>query len=137
MPSEDKWKANMEKVAFMKKFPGLTLNWESVVGKTIEHVTPIKGAAGTAVLVFNDGSFVVTAPLNPEPSDLREALHHARHQLEAKHPQAYADYDRLASKDKAAQRAARLENILGAIHNNLPHIPELKDRLKELVKEWK
>lgn len=136
MPSEDKWKANMEKVAFMKKFPGLALNWDSMVGKTIENVTPIKGTAA-AVLVFNDGSFVVTPPLNPEPSDLREALHHARHQLEPKHPQAYVEYDRLAAKDKAAQRTARLENILGAIHNNLPHIPELKDRLKELVKEWK
>lgn len=137
MPPEDKWKANMEKVAFMKKFPGLRVNWDSLVGKTIESVTSIKGTAGAAVLVFDDGSFVVTPPLNPEPSDLREALHHARHQLEPKHPQAYAEYDRLAAKDKAAQRAARLENILGAIHNNLPHIPELKDRLKELVKEWK
>ncbi|MET0513995.1 MAG: hypothetical protein ABW047_01510 [Nitrospiraceae bacterium] len=127
----------MEKVAFMKKFPGLSLNWDSLVGKTIEHVTSIKGTAGAAVLVFDDGSFVVTAPLNPDPSDLREALHHARHHLEPKHPQAYAEYDRLAAKDKAAQRAARLENIIGAIHNNLPQIPELKDRLKELVKEWK
>jgi len=137
MPPEEKWKANMEKVAFMKKFPGLSLNWDSLVGKTIEHVTSIKGTAGAAVLVFDDGSFVVTAPLNPDPSDLREALHHARHHLEPKHPQAYAEYDRLAAKDKAAQRAARLENIIGAIHNNLPQIPELKDRLKELVKEWK
>ena len=128
MPPEDKWKANLDKVAFMKKFPGLRVTWDSLVGKTIESVTSIKGTAGAAVLVFDDGSFVVTPPLNPEPSDLREALHHARHQLEPKHPQAYAEYDRLAAKDK---------NILGAIHNNLPHIPELKDRLKELVKEWK
>jgi len=137
MPPEDKWKANMEKVAFMKKFPGLRVNWDSLVGKTIESVTSIKGTVGDAVLIFDDGSFVVTPPLKPEPSDLREALHRARHQLEPKHPQAYAEYDRLAAKDKAAQRAARLENILGAIHNNLPHIPELKDRLKELVEEWK
>ena len=27
--------------------------------------------------------------------------------------------------------------ILGAINNNLEQIPELKDRLKELMKEWK
>ena len=137
MPSEDKWKANMEKVAFMKKFPGLTLNWGSMVGKTIENVTPINGTTGPTVLVLDDGSFVVAPPLNPEPSDLREALQQARHQLEPKYPQAYAEYDRLTAQDKAAQRTARLENILGAIHNNLPHIPELKDRLKELVKEWK
>jgi hypothetical protein len=30
-----------------------------------------------------------------------------------------------------------LENILGAIHNNMEQIPELKDRLRELVKQWK
>ena len=36
-----------------------------------------------------------------------------------------------------AQRTARLENILGAIRNNMEQIPELKDRLKDLVKEWK
>ena len=50
---------------------------------------------------------------------------------------AYEDYDRLAKKDKEALRSARLEKIIGAIQNNLEQIPELKDRLKELVKEWK
>jgi hypothetical protein len=47
------------------------------------------------------------------------------------------EYDRLVKKDKDALKAARVEKILGAIQNNLEHHPELKDRLKALVKEWK
>jgi hypothetical protein len=42
----------------------------------------------------------------------------------------------LVQKDKDALRQARLEKILGAIENNLAQIPELKERLKALVKEW-
>jgi len=38
--------------------------------------------------------------------------------------------------DKDALRQARLEKIIGAIQNNLEQIPELKERLKALVKEW-
>jgi hypothetical protein len=57
--------------------------------------------------------------------------------LEPRHREAYAEYDRLARVDKEALRSARLENIIGAIHNNLELIPELKDRLRELVKQWK
>ena len=38
--------------------------------------------------------------------------------------------------DREATRMARMENILGAIHNNLKDIPELKDRIRSLVKKW-
>ena len=34
MAVEEKWKANLEKVAFMKQFPGLLGNWESLADKT-------------------------------------------------------------------------------------------------------
>jgi len=61
----------------------------------------------------------------------------ARAQLEPEHPAAYMEYDRLVMKDKDALKSARVDKILGAIHNNLEQIPELKDRLKALVKEWK
>ncbi|MFZ1763580.1 MAG: hypothetical protein WAT99_11905, partial [Nitrospira sp.] len=71
------------------------------------------------------------------PYELGEALQVGRSYLEPKHPEAYIGYDQLLKKDKDAQRAARLENILGAIRNNMEQIPELKDRLKDLVKEWK
>ena len=61
----------------------------------------------------------------------------ARAHLEPTHRSAYAEYDRLAKKDRDAPKSARLEKIVGAIQNNLEQIPELKERLKELVKEWK
>ena len=137
MPADDKWKANMEKVAFMKAFPGLLRHWEALAGKTVEAVTPLKSKAGAAALICTDGSFVVLPPLTTEPYELGEALQAGRSYLEPKHPAAYIGYDQLLKKDKDAQRTARLENILGAIRNNMEQIPELKDRLKDLVKEWK
>ena len=137
MATEDKWKANAEKVAFMKRFPGLVTDWTQLAGRTVEAVEPLAGKPGAMVLVFTDGSFVMAPPLAPEPWELGEALKSARPYLAGKHEQAYAEYDRLVQKDRDALRAARLEKILGAIHNNLEQIPELKDRLKELVKEWK
>ena len=137
MPADEKWKANMEKVAFMKAFPGLLRHWEALAGKTVEAVTPLKSKAGAAALICTDGSFVVLPPLTTEPYELGEALQAARSYLEPKHHEAYLGYDQLLKKDKDAQRTARLENILGAIRNNMEQIPELKDRLKDLVKEWK
>jgi hypothetical protein len=137
MSTEDKWKANMEKVAFMKQFPGLVGSWDSLSGKTVEAVIGLTSKAGSAVVVFTDGSFTVVPPLVTEPYELGEALAAARQYLEPKHPTAYAEHDRLVKKDKDAQKSARLNNILGAIQNNVDQIPELKDKLKALVKEWK
>lgn len=137
MPVEEKWKANQEKVAFMKQFPGLTLAWNQLQGKTIEAVAPLPSKAGAAVIVFSDGSFTVAPPLAPEPWELTEGLGAARRFLEPKHRDAFTEYDRLARQDKEALRHARLEKILGAIQNNLEQIPELKDRLKRLVDQWK
>ena len=137
MPTEDKWKANMEKVAFMKQFPGLLANWEAMEGKAIEAVIPLKGKQGAAVVVFSDATFTIAPPMATEPYELGEALTVARKFLESKHRTAYVEYDRLVKKDKDALKSARLEKIVGAIQNNLEQIPELKDRLKALVKEWK
>lgn len=137
MAVEEKWKANQAKVAFMKQFPGLASSWASLQGKTIEAATPLSGKAGAAVLVCSDGSFAVAPPLAPEPWELAEGLGAARQTLEPRHRDAYAEYDRLVKQDKEALRAARLEKIIGAIENNLEQIPELKDRLRRLVDEWK
>jgi hypothetical protein len=71
-----------------------------------------------------------------EPYELGETLTAGRSLLEAQHAHAYQEYDRLAKNDKDALRQARLEKIIGAIENNLAQIPELKERLKALVKEW-
>lgn len=135
--AEDKWKANMEKVAFMKQFPGLAFSWELCEGKTIATVTPLPSKPGFATLVFTDGSFIVAPPLDTQPKELGEGLNTARASLEPKHPEPYKEYDRLVQQDKDATRAARLEKIIGAIQNNLEQIPELKDRIRRLVKEWK
>ncbi len=133
---EDKWKANMAKVSFMKQFPGVAFNWEQVTGKTIESVTPLASQPGYATLVFTDGSFLIAPPLNTQPKELGEGLNVARPALEPKHRESYREYDRLVKQDKDATKAARLEKIIGAIHNNLEQIPELKDRLKALVRQW-
>lgn len=137
MAVEEKWKANQAKVVFMKQFPGLAPSWTELQGKTLEAVAPLSGKAGAAVLVFSDGSFVIAPPLAPEPWELTEGLGVARKALEPKHPEAYAEFDRLTHQDKEALRTARLEKIIGAIENNLERIPELKDRLRRLVDEWK
>lgn len=137
MAVEDKWKANLDKVAFMKRFPGLLGNWEALAGKTIKAVIALKGKQGAAVLVCTDGTFTIVPPMASEPYELGEALAVARTILEPTHQAAYVEYDRLVKKDRDALRSARVEKILGAIHNNLEQMPELKDRLKELVKEWK
>jgi diglucosylglycerate octanoyltransferase len=137
MATEDKWKANFEKVAFMKQFPGLLGTWEALKGKTIEAVIPLKGKQGAAAIICSDGTFTVAPPMMTEPYELGETLAVGRSILEPKHQKDYVEYDRLAKKDKDALKTARLEKIIGAIENNLEQIPELKERLKALVKEWK
>lgn len=127
----------MEKVAFTKRFPGLSLDWKSFEGKGIQAVIPLTGKPGAMVIVCDDATFTVASALSPDPWMLGQAIADARSQLEPTHRAAYEEYDRLTTKDKEALRTARLEKILGAIHNNLEQIPELKERLKELVKEWK
>ncbi len=137
MATEDKWKANLEKVAFMKQFPGLLPTWEALKGKTIEAVIPLKSKQGAAAIICRDGTFTVAPPMMIEPYELGETLAAGRSLLEHKHQQAYVEYDRLAKNDKDALKTARLEKIIGAIENNLEQIPELKERLKALVKDWK
>ncbi|MGE3976092.1 MAG: hypothetical protein AB7F94_00710 [Nitrospira sp.] len=127
----------MEKVAFTQQFPGLLLDWKSFEGKAIQAVIPLTGKPGAAVIVCSDATFTVVPTLSPDPWTLGQAIVDARAQLEPAYHAAYAEYDRLVGKDKEALRIARLEKILGAIRNNLEQIPELKERLKELVKEWK
>ncbi len=86
MPADEKWKANMEKVAYIKAFPGLLHHWEQLVGKTIEAVTPLKSKAGAAAVVFTDGSLIVAPPLTAEPYELGEALQASRRYLEPTTP---------------------------------------------------
>lgn len=132
---EDKWKANQEKVAFMKRFPGLLSTWDQLCGKVLEKAIPLKTRSGT-VLVFSDKTFIIAPSLTLDPSELKDALGVARPVLESAHTRAYAEYDRLVERDQAASREARLEKIVGAIENNVEQIPELKDHVRSLVEKW-
>ncbi|RMH09191.1 MAG: hypothetical protein D6704_01650 [Nitrospirae bacterium] len=133
---ELKWKMNQEKVAVAKAFPGLNKSWTDTVGKCIQTIVPLQRTPGGAVLLFTDGTFAVAHPLFLEPRLLTDAISVARPFLEPLYPEAYARYDICVHQDQEATKQARLENILGAIHNNLEWIPELKERLRALVKEW-
>ena len=134
--NEEKWKANQAKVAFLKQFPGLIQCWEETLGQSVQSIIPLNSDSPHVVLEFSNGSFAITPPIETEPKFLREGIEIARSALELKHPEAYIHYDRLAKQDKEASQNARLENILGAIQNNLDQIPELKDRIRSLVKKW-
>ena len=134
--NEEKWRANQEKVAFLKRFPGLVHTWEEVQGQTVQSIIPLKSEATLSVLVMTNGNFTIAHAPETEPKYLREGIETARPTLEHIHPEAFAQYSILADRDKEATRTARLENILGAIENNLEQIPELKDRIRSLVQEW-
>ena len=134
--NEEKWKANQAKVAFLKQFPGLIQCWEETLGQSIQSIIPLNSDSPHVVLEFSDGSFAIAPPLETEPKFLREGIETARSALEPRHSEAYIQYDRLTEQDKEASQKARLENILGAIQNNLDQIPELKDRICSLVKKW-
>ena len=136
MSVEEKWKANREKVAFLKQFPGLITSWDHTLGRIVESVKILQAKPDRAVVVFSDGAFVLVSSPAIEPRELTEGLLEAREILEVKHPEAFIEYDRLHHVDQEAGRVARLENILGAIQNNLEQIPELKDRIQALVQEW-
>lgn len=87
------------------------------------------------VVIFSDGAFLVAPSPDLEPVDLISALLTARPFLESHHGKAYEALDRYIASDKEMQRMARLENIMGAIRNNLPQIPELKDALRRFLEE--
>ena len=136
MSIEAKWKANQDKVAFLKTFPGLLSSWEQSVGQTVEHVALLSSEDGTATIVFSNSTFVVAPPMTCEPRDIKAGLTAGRAVLEPKLPQAFAEFDRLTMLDQEAGRKARMENILGAINNNIDQIPELKDHIRTLVQTW-
>lgn len=137
MNPDAKWKANLEKVAFMKQFPGLLGGWKDAAGKTVKALVPLKSKPEEVLVVFSDGSFLLAPSHTPEPWELTDGLTEARSVLEPSHRDAYAEHDRLTAKDRDATRAARMDKIIGAIQNNLEQIPDLKERIKALVKEWK
>jgi len=130
---EKKLRANANKVSFVKSFPGLLKNWDAAVGKTIKQVVSLdKGKPG--LIVFSDASFMSSFS-EEEPALLLRALLAAQPFLESYYPEAYVRLAELIAEDKEMQRMARLENIMGAIENNYPQIPELKGSLKQFLEK--
>jgi len=129
---EKKILKNSEKVSFVKAFPGRLKDWEAAVGKHIRDVVKLeKGAAG--LVIFSDASFLPVSCSGQEPGLLLRLLLAAQPLLAPHYPGAYARLAQLIAEDKEMQRMARLENIMGAIKNNLPQIPELREALKDFL----
>lgn len=131
---EKKWRANQEKVAFAKGFPGRIREPGQMTGRTVKTVVPISGRS-LSVVVFENGEYLFLPTTEVLPADLLAALEETRGELEPFHQTAYRTLDALTQEDRQCQREARLENILGAIRNNLPQIPELKEAVRRLLDE--
>ncbi len=136
MGNEAKWQANLEKVAFLRKFPGWLSEWNQGIGATIEKIIPIPDQNAHTVLLLSEGKFIMTPQAHTEPQILTAGLQAARPYLEATYTEAFHEYDRLTQIDQEAGRTARLENILNAIDNNIERIPELKSHIRKLVSQW-
>jgi len=136
MSNETKWKANLQKVAYLKTFPGWLSSWKQGIGSTIEQVLPIPEQGSHTVLLLSQRKFIVTPEAHTEPQMVTAGLLAARPQLEPTYREAFQEYDRLTQIDQEAGRTARLENILNAIDNNLERIPELKTHIRKLVSQW-
>ncbi|MGD9852183.1 MAG: hypothetical protein AB7T38_13030 [Nitrospirales bacterium] len=136
MTPQDKWKANQEKVAFVKSFPGLASTWVQAHGLTVETSIPFPDQKPYTALIFSQGHFGVCSPLQDEPQLLTMGLHLVRPVLEKTQPEGFKEYDRLHALDQETGRQVRLENIINAIANNVASIPELKSRIRDLVRQW-
>ncbi len=129
---EGKWQANQAKVTFVKQFPGLLSDWDGCVGKTVKQVIPLAKCPG-AVLLIEDGAFAIVAPPSQDPVAIQDGLATAKEALCIHYADAYAELERLTARDRELTRQSRLEKILGAIQNNLPAIPELKQEIRMLL----
>ena len=136
MTPQDKWKTNLDKVAFLKSFPGLASTWEQVHGLTLATSIPFPDQKPYTALVFSQGHFGFSSPLQNEPQLLTTGLQLVRPLLEQHRPESFQEYDRLHALDQETGRQVRLENIMNAITNNLASIPELKSRIRDLVQKW-
>jgi hypothetical protein len=131
--AEKKWQTNMGKVAFAKGFPGRLTTWESAIGKTIEKVISFESGQ-IGMVIFSDGAFMTTPSPEPQPADLIRLLLLARPDLVRFWKEAFDELDQWIEMDRELQRKVRLQNIIGAIENNLPQIPELKEALEKVLK---
>lgn len=132
---EEKWQANIEKVAFAKAFPGRQTAWQAAVGKTVEAVVPVPAGEQSTALVFTDGDFLIAPTLKETPKEILLALEEAKPVLVRFHPEAYGRLEALVELDRELTRRARMERIVDAVRNNMDKMPGLKPALLELLQE--
>ena len=138
MEPQEKWQANMEKVAFAKQFPGLLRDWAEAKGKRIASIVPLSAEGGGRpgqVILFDDRTFLVAGLPDPEPADLLNGIAAAARPLEEWYPEAFARLNALKEKDERLTQQARQEKILGAIRHNAGSLPGLKEAIAKLLKE--
>ena len=99
---EEKWEATRAKVAFAGAFPGRLTRWSDAVGKTVDTVLD---SAGTAVVIFSDGTFLITPEPEASPAAVLAALATARPRLEPRDPEAFAT---LRSEERRVGKECRL-----------------------------
>lgn len=136
MTPQDKWKTNQEKVAFVKSFPGLLSTWDQARGLTVETGIPFPDQKPFIAVVLSEGHFGVCSPLQDEPQLLTTGLQLVRPFIEKARTEGFKEYDRLHALDQETGRQVRLENIINAITNNVSSMPELKSRIRDLVRQW-
>ncbi len=129
-----KWKMNAKKVAFAKAFPGRVKDWNETKGKKVEEVIKLEKIK-IELVIFSDTTFIFVPNPDDNPALLIRSLLNAKPYLASHYKEAYGTLDQLIGLDKELQGMARLENIMGAIRNNYPEIPELKTELKKFLGE--
>ncbi len=132
---QEKWKANSDKVAYAKSFPGLLNSWKEAEGKGVQSVFSLPDTPGVLVVLFDDSTFIVSGISSVDPAPLLSAIAALRDEIGEQYEDAYRELDELTEHDRELTRQARLENILGAIRNNIRMLPELHERVPELMKK--
>jgi hypothetical protein len=137
MGPQEKWQANMDKVAFARRFPGLLHDWTEAKGKRIMSIVPLSAAGGGRpgqVILFDDRTFLVAGLPDPDPADLLNGLFAAETALREWYPDAFARLIELREQDERLTLQARVGKIAGAIRHNAG-LPGLKEAVTQVLNE--
>src|SRR5262245_11280025 len=113
MYAEEAMEKRKARQAFVWAFPGRLDRWEEAVGKRVAHLHT--GRDGASLVLFDDGTFLVTGAWAGSPDDLQTLFQDARALLEPHQPDAFAQLDRLLIAEAEAMRLGRMEKVLGAV----------------------
>jgi hypothetical protein len=131
MHAEEAMEKRKARLAFVRDFPGRLESWAEAAGKRVAQVHT--GPNATSLILFHDGTFLVTGAWAGPPDDLQTLLLDARSVIEPFQPAAYAQLDMFRGEEAEAMRLGRMEKVVGAVQNNLTQIPELRAALLALL----